>query len=83
MPAGALASVAAIPASRESRISTDSACEAPGRKQHVEHDLALGDEAALAADEIALANVAIGGNARIVGVVDRDCCRSRGGHHLA
>ena len=47
--------------------------EARGRKQHVEHDLALGHEPALAADEIALANVAIGGNARIVGIVDRDC----------
>jgi hypothetical protein len=37
-----------------------------------QHYLALGDEQALAADEIALADVAIRGDARIVRVVDQD-----------
>ncbi len=36
--------------------------------EHGQHHLALGDEGALPADEIALADIAIGGDARIGGV---------------
>ena len=46
--------------------------EARCRKQHVEHDLALGDEAALPADEIAFADRKIGCDARIGRIVDAD-----------
>jgi hypothetical protein len=38
--------------------------------QQAHHHLPLGDEEPLAADEVAFANVAVGGDARIAGVVD-------------
>ena len=46
--------------------------EALGREQDVQHHLAFGNEAALPASEIALANVEIGGDARVLRVVDTD-----------
>ncbi len=50
--------------------------ETARRKQHVQHHLAFGDETALAAHEVALADGVVACNARIVGAFDADCgCR--------
>ena len=65
-------SVSSRPASRFSSTSTDSGSKRPAENSTFEHDLAFGDEPALAADEVALADVAIGGDARIGRVVDAD-----------
>jgi hypothetical protein len=46
-------------------------------QQHAQHHLALGDELALSADQIRLADIAIGGDARIVRIVDGDDRRQR------
>ena len=56
--------------------------EATGGEKHVQHHLALGDETVLPPDEIALADGAIGGDARIVGVFYADR-RRRHGHFPA
>ncbi|UIL30152.1 hypothetical protein LZK75_20165 [Rhizobium leguminosarum] len=45
--------------------------------EHAQHDGAFGDEAVLSAGQVALANIAEFGDARIVGAVDVD---RNGGH---
>ena len=52
--------------------------EAAAAKEDVEHHLAFGDEAALAADQVALAQRAIGGDARVIGVDNADRLHGRG-----
>jgi hypothetical protein len=47
-----------------------------GADQLFQHHHALGDETAPAADQIALSNLAVIGEARVVGIVDAD----DGGH---
>ena len=64
--------MSARPDSLFASTSTDSASKSRRREEHVEHDLALGDEAALATGEVALANRKIGRDARIGGIVDAD-----------